>query len=1250
MGFDKIHDSLVLAIEALRGMGRNGKAERYEVNSISLAATGEVSKWHNTSIRLNKRLFNHNERSLRRLDCSCSVAGPRMLKRAFDDPIESCSTKRQKHGKGPTNSAGPLPRYQYAVGWISALPLEQAAAERILDRHHENLLHGPDIYTLGEMCGHGVVLTCLPRMGTNAAAVTVSRMQLAFPSIEFILMVGIGGGVPGAADIRLGDVVVSVPTQGYGGVVQYDFGKTTPGEFKQTGHLNAPSEMLLNTINKLRILHLQGHIALPDFIPEFNETVAALGPDILFQATYNHTGGPSCANCNPDMVLTRKQRPNNTPVVHYGTIASGNQVIKDGAVRDEVSSRFGGVLAFEMEAAGLMNSASCLVIRGICDYADSHKNKSWQPYAAATAAAYAKELLSITPKIETPEAPAWKDIERMGKVNRLLHTLDKHTCRYEDRKNRNIKHIQGTCQWFISHPRFQEWIDSSSSNLLWVSADPGCGKSVLVRYLVDDVIRTTPERVVCYFFFKDDFEDQRTAKNAICAILRQLFIQKPSLVRNDILARLEDEAFSESFHEFWSMFLDAVGDSDVEIVCIIDALDECQETDRCQLIGEIRELYSTGSNTSQLKFLLTSRPYGSIRREFRELERRLPSIHLSGEDEVEVEKISHEIDLVIESRVQKIGDELDLEPAEILFLQEQLTMTPNRTYLWIHLTLDVIRNIPGFTKGNVRRTIRQIPQSVDEAYTKILNRSANPEKARILLHAVTAAKRPLKLSELAVILALEEFHSSWSEVEDELEPERRFRITVRDICGLFVVVVDHKVYLLHQTAKEFLVQRPGSSLKSGLTNDPNVQSTEWKHSLCPIKSNRILAERCIWFIILSRKMIPPGNFIEYAGPNWAEHFREAAVQSSDALTAMALGLCKDKSIDRSYWLTRLMEVHECDFLDLTDSDCIIIASYYGLHQVVTLLLEEGEVDVEAKDTGGRGRTALSWAATEGHEEVVRLLVEVGKVDVESRDRDVRTALSWAAGEGHVEIVRLLVEKGKANLESQDWGDRTPLAHAVARDQERVVRWLVQRGDVNIENKDINGRTPLMSATQKGHLNLVKILLELGKADVEARESDFGRTPLIEAVINGDTEVVKMLLELGGADVEARDEKNGLTPLAWATREGQVDILDILLKTSGVKVESRDRYGRTPLLLAATYGFETTTRLLLVLGKADVEAKDNDGMTPLITAARNGHWAVVRILLEEGKADITVFDYFKDRRVGKPDTDALLVSNNRGSVE
>lgn len=108
-------------------------------------------------------------------------------------------------------------------------------------------------------------------------------------------------------------------------------------------------------------------------------------------------------DCSTEHIVNREPRRQEV-VVHYGTIASGNQVIKDAAVRDKLSAELDGVLCFEMEAAGLMNSFPCLVIRGICDYADSHKDKRWQAYAAATAAACAKELLSVIPAEKITES------------------------------------------------------------------------------------------------------------------------------------------------------------------------------------------------------------------------------------------------------------------------------------------------------------------------------------------------------------------------------------------------------------------------------------------------------------------------------------------------------------------------------------------------------------------------------------------------------------------------------------------------------------------------------------------------------------------------------------------------------------------------------------------------------------------------------------------------------------------------------
>src|ERR1700761_3057067 len=302
-----------------------------------------------------------------------------------------------------------LRREEYTVGWVCALPVELAAARMMLDEEHEDLeqdQHDSNVYALGRVGRHNVVLACLPagQTGVGSAAVVATQMKTAFKWIRFGLMVGIGGGVPGKEDIRLGDVVISQPYQGHGGVIQYDFGKATPSGFERTGFLNSPPPLLLSAVAKMRSNHLLRKSKLSEYIiktediPEFIRDNA--GSDILYEAAYNHTGGDSCKDCEEDKEVYRQPRKDNGIVIHYGTIASGNKVMRYGKERDSVSKELGGVICFEMEAAGLMNTFPCLVIRGICDYADSHKNKTWQPYAAVVAAACTKELLSVIPSAD----------------------------------------------------------------------------------------------------------------------------------------------------------------------------------------------------------------------------------------------------------------------------------------------------------------------------------------------------------------------------------------------------------------------------------------------------------------------------------------------------------------------------------------------------------------------------------------------------------------------------------------------------------------------------------------------------------------------------------------------------------------------------------------------------------------------------------------------------------------------------------
>jgi nucleoside phosphorylase len=300
-----------------------------------------------------------------------------------------------------------LPRQSYAVGIICALDVEKAAVEATLDEEYrrvEKAAGDDNAYSFGRIGAHNVVVACLPArvMGKVSAAAVVKDMMRSFP-IKVGLMVGICGGVwSERADIRLGDVVVSQSNGMHGGVVQWDYGKMErDGVFRRTGTLNKPPRPLLNAVQSLKARHMlkdsetSGHLAAmfskyPRLAHDFGHQKQE--NDQLFEAAYQHGKGDTCADCNRDRLCKRPLREDDRPQIHYGNIASSDEVVKDGPTRDHIA-KDEGILCFEKEAAGLMDTFPCVVIRGVCDYSDSHKNKRWQPYAAATAACYARELL-----------------------------------------------------------------------------------------------------------------------------------------------------------------------------------------------------------------------------------------------------------------------------------------------------------------------------------------------------------------------------------------------------------------------------------------------------------------------------------------------------------------------------------------------------------------------------------------------------------------------------------------------------------------------------------------------------------------------------------------------------------------------------------------------------------------------------------------------------------------------------------------
>ncbi|KAL7972633.1 hypothetical protein HDV63DRAFT_393258 [Trichoderma sp. SZMC 28014] len=470
---------------------------------------------------------------------------------------------------------------EYTVGWICAICTEYTAAQAVLDEEHER----PDYiassdhndYTVGRIGKHNVVIAVLPdgEYGTDSAALVAKAMLDSFENIKVGLMVGIGGGAPSERhDIRLGDIVVSAPRDGQSGVLQYDFGKMVQGEpFQPTRLLNQSPRILRAAVNGLKSQYqLKGYGQLREIIGDILERNPNLRKDFerpdptsdrLYRSEIVHPAeGTRASDCSvscgddPSKLIVRSRRiaDESSPVVHYGLVASANTLMKDAVLRDKFALEK-NIMCFEMEAAGLMNHFPCLVVRGICDYSDSHKNKQWQGCAAIAAAAYAKNLLH---RIPLDNISTLRRIVRKAQIpseeqrQALLKSLkfDQHKDRHDHIKAAHAE----TCKWLQKSAEYLDWLDPGKIHdhhgFLWIKGKPGAGKSTIMKFALATARKSMGDGIIISFFFNARGGSlEKSTIGMYRSLLLQLLQQLPAL---------QDELDLSDFKPLKSLFHQAV--------------------------------------------------------------------------------------------------------------------------------------------------------------------------------------------------------------------------------------------------------------------------------------------------------------------------------------------------------------------------------------------------------------------------------------------------------------------------------------------------------------------------------------------------------------------------------------------------------------------------------------------------------------------------------------------------------------------
>lgn len=331
---------------------------------------------------------------------------------------------------------------------------------------------------------------------------------------------------------------------------------------------------------------------------------------------------------------------------------------------------------------------------------------------------------------------------------------------YKGDKDSIPKRVPGTCEWVFEDKRFLDWRDNKRSSLLWISAGPGCGKSVLSRSLIDEkrLCTNVLTSTVCYFFFQDGQERRSKGSDAMSAILHQLFDKKfgSSLLTHALSSYTSyGKKLQHMFSELWDVLIKSAKDPDAgEIVCVLDALDECEESARIQLVEKLVDFVSTTDRSENssltLKFLVTSRAYDDLNLGFQPISSIDTFTHFDGDEQLE--KIGQEIHLMIDAKVPFIAGDFSAE--DRIRISDRLKRLDNRTYLWLFLTMNIIeRSRSKYGKmSSIDKLLSGLPSTISDAYEKILNKSSDKDNAKILLQIVLAAKRPLTLEEANIAL------------------------------------------------------------------------------------------------------------------------------------------------------------------------------------------------------------------------------------------------------------------------------------------------------------------------------------------------------------------------------------------------------------------------------------------------------------------------------------------------------------------
>ncbi|OJI95835.1 hypothetical protein ASPVEDRAFT_35146 [Aspergillus versicolor CBS 583.65] len=1189
----------------------------------------------------------------------------------------------------------PQSRNGFETAIICALPLEFDAVEALFDETYDEFganVYGkrqgdPNWYRTGRIGTHNVVLTCLPEMGKASAASVASNLQVSFPRVTLGLLVGICGAVPFPSEqteIILGDVIVSDK------VVEYDLGKQYPDGFRRNGAvkeiLGGPNRTIRSFLSGLKTRRM--HDQLQENTWKYQQSFRGdhhgkwqypgTSQDQLFPADYRHKHYHQhpdatclCADCHYsrdavcDKALdlscrklgcmgsliqrNRLSADSPRPCVHFGSMASADTVMKSGEHRDALAARE-KVIGFEMEGAGIWDSLPCIIIKGVCDYADSHKNKIMQNYAAATAASCAKAFLiswasSVSEPLERLAVvyegegdDAYQETLSDGQRKELLNML-----RFDqiDARQMSLKGAQGkTCRWMLQSRRYKEWLDSGKlekhNGFLWIKGKPGAGKSIMMKFLFQEAKRVMKNAVVISFFFNARGDAlERSTNGMYRSLLFNLLSRMSDLMPcldhcgTNSLNTIRNSGWqSEMLKEVFRLVVGRLRDR--RVVCYVDALDECPEDDIRDMVSLFEEL-GAREKASELLVCFSSRHYPEITIRTG-LQLVLEKEHEHGDD----------IRLYIESQL-KIENTPQADE-----IKAEISRKSSGIFLWVALVVPILNkeHDRGRTKA-LKRRLDEIPAGLHDLFLDILTRDSKDIDEMVLcIQFILFSKRPLSPQELQVaVLTGSENQLQDPLIESEVTGEvlRKFILDVSKGLAEITKSKAPTVQFIHESVRDFLLKEGGMKKLANRESNIEGESHAQFARVCLLQLGADLKShggragyaRVAFDENQAQTILSKFPFVEYAANNIIHH-----ANTAQRLGVSQTSFLENLVVDKWIPLYNTFQKHSTHRYS-RETHRLYILSEQGAEALIRIHPDRSRhLELMA---GGRFRYPLLAALYSGGKAAARALLGVDtsedtysdtaeqqsieaprKMKLDALFKSSRSFLSYISEFGDTALLRKILETGEYKRAEVHWRSAVRMTTSPASTlsyaaSEAVVELLMEFGpDIglfyNTSQHDVVTNTNAVIGNGTSSNSRFQHL-------IERWPSLLGQTFLEYAAERGFDRLTSAALRHAPQTVDERNSQGqtlfSLAAQGRTNHTGRLAVMKILHEAQG-DPNTADNSGKTALHNAVLTPFnDDIIQFLAVSCEVDMEHKDHTGHTALALAVQKSRKGYAQLLVAAG---------------------------------